>query len=196
MNHTSICLVASAIVAAACLLAHGEGQTQNNEYEAPDKLRVAFVDVAQIFKRSTFFKAQMDEMKKKVDAAEEEIKAKQKQIADIQGEHRPDSAVELSSSDKVAQLNSLLSQAVSAQRTEFMQKENAIYYDLSQKIDKEIERCANRHGIQVVIRVSTDPVDPKDRNDVLRGINKSICYFDPRLNITDEVFAALNAVAP
>jgi Sec-independent protein translocase protein TatA len=77
MNRPSICIVASAIVAAACLLAHGEGQTQNDEYEAPDKLPVAFVDVAQIFKRSTFFKSQMDELKKKADAALEQVNEKQ-----------------------------------------------------------------------------------------------------------------------
>ena len=48
-----------------------------------------------------------------------------------------------------------------------MQEEGAIYYELLQMINKEIERCADRHGIQVVIRVSNEPVDPKDRNDIL-----------------------------
>jgi hypothetical protein len=77
-----------------------------------------------------------------------------------------------------------------------MEAESTIYYELSKRIDQEVERCANRHGVQVVLRVSTEPVDPKDRNDVLRGINKSICYFDPRLNITEEVLAGLNKSNP
>jgi hypothetical protein len=66
-----ICIVALTIGAGSWLLARGDAPTQTNEYEAPDRPRVAFIDIAQIFKRSTAFKTQMEEMKKKVEAVAE-----------------------------------------------------------------------------------------------------------------------------
>ncbi len=196
MNRRLICIAALTVGACSWLLARGDAPTPNDEYEAPDRLRVAFVDVSRLFKNSTAFRAQMDEMKKKVEAAEEQVKEQQKRISELHATPQPDAPVQLPSEKNVDQLNSLLKEAVSAQREKFMKEEGVIYYDLSQKVDQEIERCAERHGIHVVFRVATDPVDPKDRADILRGINKQICYFDRHLDITDEVLAGLNKNAP
>jgi Skp family chaperone for outer membrane proteins len=196
MNRPRICFTAVAFFTAVCLLAHGENPTHNDEYQAPDRLRVAVVDIAQVWKQSTELKAQLAEVKKKVEAAEGQVKEQQKRISELQTPRQTDGAIVPPSEKSVEQLNSLLNQAIGAQREQLMQEEGTIYYELLQKIDKAIEHCVNRHGIQMVFKVNTDPVDPKDRNDVLRGINKSICYFDPRLDITEEVLADLNKSNP
>ncbi len=83
----------------------------------------------------------MDEVKKKVEAAEGQVKEQQKRLAELQSPPQADSSVSLPSDKTVDQLNSLLNQAIGAEREQLMQEENSIYFELSQKIDKEIERC-------------------------------------------------------
>jgi hypothetical protein len=47
-----------------------------------------------------------------------------------------------------------------------------------------------------VLRYASDQVDdPIDRNEIVRGINKSVVYVDPALDITDWILQDLNRSA-
>ena len=116
MNRRTICIATLAIGASVCLLARGNAPAATDEYQPPERLRVAFVDMARLFKGTTAFKAQMADMKKKVEAAEEQVKEQQKRIAEFQSPRQPDASVQLPSEKSVEQLNSLLTQAISAQK--------------------------------------------------------------------------------
>lgn len=83
MNRRMICIAALTIRTSSWLMALGDAPTATNDYQPPDRLRVACVDMAQIFKESTRFKSQMEEMKKKVDAAEEFVKKQQDRIKNV-----------------------------------------------------------------------------------------------------------------
>lgn len=77
-----------------------------------------------------------------------------------------------------------------------MREEGKIYFDLLQEIEHQIDQCAKRHNIDLVFRINSEPIDPNDRNDILRGINKGVRCFNHSLDITDEVLAGLNKEAP
>jgi hypothetical protein len=74
-----------------------------------------------------------------------------------------------------------------------MREEGVIYYGVMEDIKKEIRRCCERHEIQMAFRINNEPVDPTNREDILRGINAPVPYFDSGLDITEEVLTALNS---
>ena len=204
MNRQRITLAVSVLVFGTWMLVHREALPQNDggaqpvneKYDPPDKVQIAFVDVASVFKRSTRFKNQMEEMKKKVETSEAFIKTQQKRIAEMPAQTPGGAPVESPVADNAAKLTGLLNDAIMMQKKEFLEEEDAIYFEILQEINRQIEHCAKLHGIQAVFRVSTMPVNPKDRADIFRSIEKPIFYFDHRLDITEEVLAGVNSELP
>ncbi len=166
--------------------------SSTTSYQPPDKLRIAVVDIATLFKNGERFKEKMDDMKKKVEAAESQVKDQQKKITDLKTEHKQDLA-ESPLKEKSAELMELLSKAIAAQKQEFMRDEREIYFKTMQDIDRAIEKCAQKHQIDLVLRVSNEAIDRNKQEDVLRGINRTIPYFRSNLDITGEVLAIVNS---
>ena len=162
----------------------------------PDHVKIAFVDVAKIFKGHTAYKAKMDKMKEKVDSEEAKVAANTKRLEGM-AENLKDPTVDLDTADRIRQ-EILQSQKLGAaeielKKAQFMREEGRIYYDTINDVREIIQRCCERNGIQVVIRFNGDPVDPNSREDVLRAINGPIPYFDPAMDITDEIIAEVNS---
>jgi Skp family chaperone for outer membrane proteins len=159
---------------------------------------LAVVDVAYIFKNHTRFKQQMEAMKQKVDAAESELKRDQddyKKMADQLKTYQPGSPdykkVEADMLKKQGDINL----KVSLQKKDFMEQEGHIYFNVSREIDDAVKVLATKNNIVLVLRFNGDPVDPVDRNDILRGINKPIVFYDQRMDITPYVLQDLNRSA-
>ena len=85
---------------------------------------------------------------------------------------------------------------VKLQQKDFMEQEGRVYYGISREIDDAVRLLAARYNIVLVLRFTGDEVDPSDRNDILRGINKSIVYYDKRMDITAMVLGELNRSGP
>jgi outer membrane protein len=160
---------------------------------------IAVVDVAFIFKNYPKFKFQMDQMKQKVDAAENDVKKDQEDY-----KHMMDQLKQLSpGTDGYKKLEAEMlkkqgdvSLKVNLQKKDFMEQEGRIYYNVSREIDDAVRLLAARYNIALVLRFTGEDVDPSDRNDILRGINKAIVYFDQRMNITQYVLNELTRSAP
>ncbi|HEY2761936.1 MAG TPA: OmpH family outer membrane protein, partial [Pirellulales bacterium] len=159
---------------------------------------IAVVDVAFIFKNYLKFKNQMDQMKQKVEAAENDVKRDQEEY-----KHLMDQLKQLSPGTegyKKLEADMLKKQGdvnlkVSLQKKDFMEQEGRIYFNVSREIDDAVKQIATKNNIVLVLRFNGDPVDPVDRNDILRGINKPIVFYDPRMDITPYVLQDLNRSA-
>jgi Skp family chaperone for outer membrane proteins len=160
---------------------------------------IAVVDIASIFKNYQKFKAQMDQMKLKVDAAENDIKKDQEackqemeQIKNYNAGSPDYKKLEADILKKQGDLNL----KVKLQQKDFMEQEGRVYYGISREIDDAVRLLAARYNIVLVLRFTGDEVDPSDRNDILRGINKSIVYYDKQMDITAMVLGELNRSGP
>jgi Skp family chaperone for outer membrane proteins len=159
---------------------------------------LAVVDVAYIFKNHARFKQQMEAMKAKVDAAESELKRDQedyKRMADQLKSYQPGSPDYKKIEDDMLKKQGDLNLKVSLQKKDFMEQEGRIYFNVSREIDDAVKQLATKNNIVLVLRFNGDPVDPVDRNDILRGINKPIVFYDPRMDITPYVLQDLNRSA-
>jgi Skp family chaperone for outer membrane proteins len=159
---------------------------------------MAVVDVAYIFKNHARFKQQMDGMKAKVDAAEEQVKKAQmdmkamvEQIKTYQPGTPEYKRIEADLTKKQADLQV----QVNLQKKDFMEQEGKIYYNVSLEVEDAVKRLATKSNIALVLRFNGDQVDASNRDDILRNINKPIVFYDPRMDITPYILQDLNRPA-
>ena len=160
---------------------------------------IAVVDIASIFKNYQKFKMQMDQMKQKVDVAENDIKKDQEackqEMEQIKAYNASSPEYKKLEAD-ILRKQGDLNLKVKLQQKDFMEQEGRVYYGISREIDDAVRLLAARYNIVLVLRFTGDEVDPSDRNDILRGINKSIVYYDKRMDITAMVLGELNRSGP
>ncbi len=163
---------------------------------------IAVIDIAYIFKHYDRFKQQMDMMKTKVDNAEQEVKNTQegmKKAAESMKQYRPDSPDYKRIEADLLKQNADLQLKVNLQKKDFMEQEGKIYFTVSKEIEDAVNRFAARNNINLVLRFNGDTVDPSNRDDILRNINKPIVYYNSQMDITPYILQDLNrgsGVAP
>jgi Skp family chaperone for outer membrane proteins len=163
--------------------------------EFPDTTKVAVVDVVQIFKTSKNLKDQMDKMKLKVEEAEAKVNNQQEELKKLTERQKDESTPAEKRADiekKLTERQSLLQAEVAIHKQQFFREEGAIYFQMTTVIDRAIEAYSKQRGLHLVLRMNGEKSDPNDRNKIMQGITKSICYFDPKLDITQEIIKALN----
>src|SRR5262245_56054015 len=141
-------------------------------YTAPESLRIAIVDIAALYKTNPRLQANMKELKKKVEAAEVDLKEQGEKIAKLKQElsFTVDPTVQKSANKAVTDATDLFNTQRSTQGAQFMHQEGELYFDVMQDINREITRVAARHNIDLVLKINRDPIDKNDSNDILRAI--------------------------
>jgi hypothetical protein len=82
-------------------------------------------------------------------------------------------------------------------RRDFLEREAKIYFTTYQEVSNAVKFVAERNNIGMVLRFNGDPIDPQQREDVMRAIMQPIVYQN-NVDITPDVLALLNrgAAAP
>jgi len=162
---------------------------------------IALLDVSRVFKEHARFNSEMNSMKAEVQAAEASMKQKadelQQRVEQLK-ELAPGSPDYKQLEEYVANERARMQVDVQLQRKEFLQKEAKIYHMVYREVQQEVEYFANRYGISAVLRFSNEQANVEQPDEVLRDINKSVVWFAPHLDITNDILRALNkgAVAP
>ena len=66
-----------------------------------------------------------------------------------------------------------------------------IYYNVYNEVLNEVALFAEQHGIGLVLRFNSEPIDANDRASVLEGVNRHI-VFQKNSNITPNIIDRLN----
>ena len=152
------------------------------------------IDVSKIFKEHTRFKKMLDDMKRDVQAAENELKADRDKVkAEIEKlkQYAQGSPTYKQQEERVATMQSQLQVKVNLQKRDFMEKEAKIYYQVYQEVQREVAYFAQRHGISLVLRFNGNAIDQNDRQSVLAGVNKAV-VFQNNIDITYDILDRLN----
>jgi Skp family chaperone for outer membrane proteins len=160
---------------------------------------IAVVDVSIIFKEHARFKAMTEKFKKDVEVAEAKLKEEYTQIKALQEQLKgftPGSPDYKQLEQRVAKAMADWQLKGQMQKKDLMEAEGRIYFQVYRELDDAVKRFAQKHTIALVLRYASDPVDdPNDRNEIVRGINKSVVYVDPALDITTLILQDLNRSA-
>jgi Skp family chaperone for outer membrane proteins len=162
---------------------------------------IALLDVSRVFKEHARFNSEMNGMKAQVQAAEATMKRKANEL-----QQRREELKDLATGSPdykrleeiVATATAKIQVDLQLQRKDFLLKEAKIYHMVYREVQQEVEYFANRYGISAVLRFSNDQANVENPDEVLRDINKSVVWFSPHLDITNDILRSLNngAVVP
>jgi len=158
------------------------------------RYRIAVVDISYIFKNHRRFKAQMEFMKKDVDATENGLRQERQGIAKLEEQLqqlKPGTPDYKQLDEQIAKEKADFSLKASKQRKEFLEREAKIYHETYLEVRDAVKYYAQRRDIGIVIRFNGDEGDSGRREDVLRAINQPI-VFQNGIDITGDILEDLN----
>jgi len=184
----------------ACTLA-GTAQAQQQQPAGENagihasRYGIAVVDISYIFKNYKRFKGQMDQMKADVQAAEQallgEREAIQKMVEQLKSLYKPGTPEYKKMDDQIAERKAEFTLKATKQRKEILEREAKIYYQAYLEVNDAVKYYALRNNIGLVLRFNGDPIDPNNRQHVLRAINKPV-VFQNGIDITPDILKTLD----
>jgi len=156
---------------------------------------VAILDVAKVFKDNTVFDGKMKAIKSEAEGLKAQITQEQETIkARAQGL----TSFEIGSPER-NKLEGDLEQQQTALRTkarqletELLNKEALVYYETYQQMQTIVGSLANQYGISLVLRFDSEEINPNNRTEVIKGVNRAVVYHR-QLDLTKAVTDAMNA---
>ena len=155
---------------------------------------VAVLDVAKVFKDNLEFdgkmksiKAEADTLKDSITQQQEAIKVRAQQLSQYEVGTPDRNNLEAELEQQQAALRTKARQA----ETDLLNREARIYFDTYQKMQSIVGSLAAQHGISLVLRFDSEPIDSSNRAEVIKGVNRAVVYHR-RLDLTNMVSAAMN----
>ncbi|MDA0661070.1 MAG: OmpH family outer membrane protein, partial [Planctomycetota bacterium] len=161
---------------------------------APYRGPVALVDVGYIFKTHPEFQQRMENMKKEVEAFENELKSEHQNMqknAERLATYNPGTPEYKKTEEEVAQARGSLQARAQLKRDEFLKREAQEYLAFYNKVQQAVGGFAYNNRIAIVLRFNRDEMDPNDRGSVLQGVNRPVVSFEPSLDVTDDVLRVM-----
>lgn len=161
---------------------------------------MAVVDVSYIFKSYPRFTQQIETLKNEMKAADAELKVIVDSLATKEQQRdamKPGSAEFKQIDETLAREKADFSIKQGTVRRDFLEREAKIYFSTYTEVSNAVKFVAERNNIGMVLRFNGDPIDPQQREDVMRAIMQPIVYQN-NVDITPDVLALLNrgAAAP
>jgi Skp family chaperone for outer membrane proteins len=169
-------------------------QARNAAGANAPKFGVAVVDISYIFKKHERFKAAQESMKKEMENIETELKADREKIAQSEAQRNSftvGSAEYKRADEEVARMMAEFNLKMGRLRKDFLEREAKVYYQTYVEVVEAVNYYAQRQNIGLVLRFNGEPVDPNQREGVLREINKTVVVQN-QIDITPDVLALLN----
>lgn len=155
---------------------------------------VAVLDVAKVFKENQEFdtkmksiKAEADTLKNQITQQQESIKTRAQQLGGFEVGTPERNRLEADLEQQQAALRTKARHAES----DLLNREAQIYFDTYQRMQTIIGSLATQHGISLVLRFDSAPIDSTNRPDVIKGVNRAVVYHK-QLDLTNMVSAAMN----
>jgi Skp family chaperone for outer membrane proteins len=199
--HVKVSLLSIVMAAVVCGLLAGPSSASAQGQGAPLAAghRIAVVDVSVVFKKYERFLARTEMFKKRVESAEAALKKEYEAINALTEQLKglnPGSNDYKQMEQRVARQKVDWQLKGQTQRKDLMEEEGRIYFETYQELDDTVKRFAVHNQIALVLRFASDPVDdPSDRSEIVKGINKSVVYVHPDLDITGLILQDLNRSA-
>ena len=188
-------LLSAAIVAGLLVIVGAASLPAQNRPAASGGNNIAVIDIGAVFKDHLRFKAMMEKLKTDVQAADQSFKGETekinksvKQLQDL----KPGAPDYKRLEEQITKEQSDISARASLQKKAFMEREAKIYYAVYQEIQDEVKYYAEAKGVGIVVRHNSDAIDPNNRNSVMAGINKTVVFQQPGLDITNPILTELN----
>ena len=188
-SHMITTLLVAVLAAFASPVTAQDGQSQGG--------LVAVLDVAKVFKANPVFeqkmasiKAEADSLKAQIQQEQEGIRARAQQVS----QYEIGTAERNQMEAKIEQDNAALRTKARQAETDLLTRESQIYYSTYQEMQTAVAKIAQQYGISLVLRFDSEEIDPTNRGEVIKGVNRAVVYHH-KLDLTNMVIKALNPQA-
>lgn len=158
--------------------------------QPPDaETQVAVIDVGQVFRNHGGFAEKMEQMKKELVDVEERFRKDAQQIKVLQEglkAFKTQTEEHLKLEEEITTRLSSQKVQMAREKRRFMQQEADIYAEIYKQIQQAIAEHARGHGIRLVLRFNSSPIDSSDANSVMKGVNRNVVFQDG-IDITAEI---------
>jgi len=155
---------------------------------------IAVVDISYIFKNYPNFTASIEQLKKEMEAADGQLKADRDRLAQMEEQRnalKPGTADFKHLDEELARQKADFSIKQGTIRRDFLEREAKIYYATYNEVAGAVRYFSQQNNIGMVLRFNGDPIDPNQREDVMRAIMQPIVHQN-NVDITPEVLALLS----
>ena len=180
------------IVMLACLVTVA-GNLQAQESNG----MVAVLDVARVFESNQLFNQRMDAIKVEAEqfkTSMEQQQAALKQKAAPLSDYTPGSPEFNQLQAQLEQESARLRTVAQQTNTDLLNREAKIYFDTYTKLQQVVNELAGQYNISLIIRFDSKPIDPDNRGEVIKGVNRNI-VFQKNLDLTSMVVEKMTAAA-
>ena len=155
---------------------------------------VAILDVAKVFKENAWFdggvkaiKAEADQLKVQITAEQDRIKAEVLKLRSMEaGAKRNEEEA------KLEQEHTRLRTTTRQAEAELLNREARVYFETYNEMQALVEGMAKEYGLSLVLRFDSESINPNNRNEVIKGVNRAV-VFHRQLDLTTLVSKELNA---
>lgn len=189
-------LFTGAMVTAAFLLmvgilrepVHAQGQQDGQG------LRIACLDVSEVFKNYQKFKSQREVLKSEVESGDDELQQTQQEVQALVDQlkvltnQNDRDNIEKEINEKKFQFEKRRRNLQQA----FIQKEADIYATIYKEVVDLVTRTCEHNGIHIVFRIREDMTDAGNPQHILQTINREVVYYQNDLDITQLIIDGLN----
>ena len=153
---------------------------------------VAVLDVAKVFEMNPWFKQQMEAIKAQADLLKEQIQTEQTAIQEA-----AQAVLKIEVGESRNQQESAIEQRQAALRTkarqlemDLLKQEAKIYHQTYEQMQAFVAKLAGEFGISLVMRFDSSPINPENRAEVIKGVNRTVVFHD-HLDLTTKVIEAM-----
>jgi len=150
---------------------------------------VAVLDVAKVFEANQAFTDRMDAIK--VEAEQFKMKMEgeqanlQQQAAPLK-DYKPGSPEFNQLQGQLEQETARLRTLAQQTNTDLLNREARIYYDTYNAMQQTVTELAGQYKISLILRYDSKPIDPDNRPEVIKGVNRNVVYQN-KLDLTSMV---------
>lgn len=163
---------------------------------AQDSGIVAVLDVAKVFRVNKSFDDQMKKLRDEAEVLKGQI---QQQQSTIQEQAKQVLTFEVGSTERnqkeseVEQQQAILRTKARQLEMDLLTREAGIYHRTYEQMKQVVETMAAENSISLVLRFDSTPMNPENRTDVIKGVNRSVVFHD-QLDLTSMVINGMGPV--
>lgn len=157
---------------------------------------VAVLDVAKVFRVNKNFDDQMKKIRDEAEMLKTQIQQQQTQI---QEDAKKVLTYEVGSEERnrqeteIEQRQAKLRTQARQLEMQLLTREARIYHQTYEQMKQVVGSAAQKNGISLVLRFDSTPVNPENRAEVIKGVNRSVVYHD-QLDLTSMVIQSMGPV--
>ena len=151
---------------------------------------IVVLDLSKVFDNHPGFQARIEKIKESVKAEEakiqqlgEQIKARVQQLQTM----NPSDPNYKSMEAETATMQARVQADMQLKRKGFLEEEAKAYFETYQEVKAAVKAFAESNRIGIVLRYSSEEIDPANRQSVLQGINQPIVYNQGGLDVTSYI---------